>query len=127
MIAFIDATCKHCGKRFGWQGELTDPPPACPSCGKDLGADKDMEKIRDMLGPQPTTAEGFFKARRYAGLSFSNAAQLLKVTKPQLEDIEEGRSQPSPEVVQRMAILYRVAFTNEQSNSEAGPGTPNRA
>ncbi len=120
MPAFIDVTCKHCGKRFGWRGELTDPAPPCPNCGKDIRADKDMELIKDMLGPQPMTAKGFFKARRYVGLSFGNAAQLLKITKEQLEDFEEGRAQPSMEVVQRMAILYQVAFTNEQSNSEAG-------
>lgn len=112
MIAFIDATCKHCGKRFGWRGELTDPPPACPGCGKDLGADKDMDLIKGMLGPQPKTAEGFFKARRYSGLSFSNAAEFLKITKRELEGIEEGRIQPSLGVVHRMAILYRVKFTD---------------
>lgn len=113
MVAFIDATCPHCSKRFGWQGELTDPPPACPGCGKDIRAEKDMEQIREVLGPQPLTGDGFFKARCHSGLGFSNAAKFLKITKKELEDIEEDRVQPTAGMVQRMAILYRVEFEQE--------------
>lgn len=48
MPGFLDATCRVCGKRFGWTGKLTDRPP-CPGCGdvipqSELEADeKEME------------------------------------------------------------------------------------
>ena len=35
-----------------------------------------------------------------------------KITKRELEDIEEGRIRPSVDLVYRMAILYRVEFVD---------------
>jgi hypothetical protein len=31
-VGCFDVQCRHCGKRFGWQGRLADRPP-CPRCG----------------------------------------------------------------------------------------------
>jgi len=109
VVAFIDVTCPHCGKRFGWRGEVDGPAPPCPACGKDLGEDVEKEKP---LAPQTMTAEGFFKARRAAGVSFGQAANHLRLSDRQLEAIEEGLAPPSKAAVKRMENLYRMEFTD---------------
>lgn len=49
-MAFNDASCPKCRKKFGWIGRLVDKP-ACPKCGKkdkmeDLQReDEEMEAI----------------------------------------------------------------------------------
>lgn len=32
---FFDATCRHCKRRFGWSGRMSDRPTSCPKCNRD--------------------------------------------------------------------------------------------
>jgi transcriptional regulator with XRE-family HTH domain len=50
----------------------------------------------------------FRSARIACGLSQSEAAETLGITSPYLSMIEHGHKTPSPELVRRMAELYRV-------------------
>lgn len=112
MPGFFDASCPKCGKRFGWSGEITNRPP-CPRCGHQidmaaLEADqKEMEAFRDLLLSKPT-AELCGKQRVAAGLSLRTAAKLLGVTPSLLSDIENGRTELSAEMAQKMASMYDV-------------------
>lgn len=45
-MSMMDASCRKCGKRFGWQGILTDRPP-CPECGDTIPmADLEREQLK---------------------------------------------------------------------------------
>ena len=58
----MDTTCK-CGKRFGWQGDLTDMPP-CPRCGNRPDAESlandeaELRRFEDYLLTRKKTREG---------------------------------------------------------------------
>lgn len=111
MPAFIDATCQRCGRRFGWMGELTNPAPACPGCGFSGKLDRNKRKTVESQPPQPRTPDGFFMARRRAGLSFWQAAEALTVSQDELMRIEDGRADPGEQVLARMKEAYRTSFT----------------
>lgn len=111
MPAFIDATCQHCGRRFGWIGELTDSAPACTHCGFAGKVDRSKRKVKPAQSPQPKTPDGFFAARKGAGLSFGEAAQLLTVSEVTLSEIEDGRVELIDPIRYRMMEVYRIEFS----------------
>lgn len=63
MGAFMDTTCRKCGKRFGWVGNSVDRPP-CPKCGGmvDIVAlkadDEEINRFRDLLLKRKSEREG---------------------------------------------------------------------
>ncbi len=109
MSVFVDWTCPKCGRRFGARFNSLDEVdrPECPGCGY-VGIT--VPPFRKILGPFTRSSDGFFRARRAAGLSFSQAAEKLRLSLNQLQDIEEGFTDESTDLVQRMAKLYGVVF-----------------
>ena len=47
MPGMMDATCRKCGHRFGWAGDLMDRPP-CPECGDEIPA-AELERVQRQL------------------------------------------------------------------------------
>lgn len=114
MATFYDASCDKCGRRFGWQGELTDRPN-CPRCGhrppdKELAdAQAKMDDFERMLIELRQANPGWDKwqkARVAAGLTLRQAAKLLEVAPQTLCDIEQGRQKPSEALAKRMGECY---------------------
>jgi hypothetical protein len=48
VAAFIDVTCRNCGRRFGWIGGAEDAPP-CPRCGVRPERDEELERELEAL------------------------------------------------------------------------------
>lgn len=46
-MSFYNASCTSCGKRFGWQGDLTDKPP-CPRCNY-VDDPEELKRVQDEL------------------------------------------------------------------------------
>ncbi|MCH8890311.1 MAG: helix-turn-helix transcriptional regulator [Myxococcales bacterium] len=72
------------------------------------------EKLRKIIDPFPMMGAGYFRARRSAGLSFSNAAKHLGITEGHLADIEDGNVAPNRLLLMRMREIYKVTFVREK-------------
>lgn len=114
MSVFADFTCEHCGRRFGGQFDSIEDmeAPACPGCGKQ-GPKLPERDARKSIGPFPPNPDGYFEARRAAGLAFSQAVRFLKIDRDALMSIEDGTIDPSQEMLRRMTSVYGTKFENE--------------
>lgn len=122
MPSMIDASCPKCGKRFGWCGEMTDKPP-CPRCGHaDDPAElakvqAQMDEMEQLILSRPT-ANICQRQRVAAGLTLRQAAKQLGIEPRLLSDIENGRTQLSAEMAQRMGRLYDCGTDPDEQHQE---------
>lgn len=112
--AFMDATCKKCGKRIGWFGRAVNMP-TCPRCGAEpdrAALERDqtiMDDFRDLLEElrERSASPGRLRqARLAAGLTLIQAARLFQIEAPVLAMIERGEASPTREFAGRMAECY---------------------
>lgn len=113
MTAMIDATCPKCRRRIGWCGTMSNRP-ACPRCGHrppqpELdAAEAEMQAIEERLLTHPKDASGDMRRQQRvdAGLTLRQAAKLLGMTAQHLSDTENGRAEPSLELLEKMKDVY---------------------
>jgi DNA-binding XRE family transcriptional regulator len=113
-IAFMDAACPRCHKRFGWHGRVVDRPP-CPRCGHNLDRAQleqdqyQIDQFRELLAELRQANPNWDKwqrARVAAGLTLRQAAKILEVAPQTLAEIERGENRPSEALATRMARCY---------------------
>jgi hypothetical protein len=110
----FDASCKQCGKRFGWAGTALDRP-ACPRCGHKptqtelRRSAQEIDEFRALLAERPlnfTNKSVRTRQRHAAGLTLKRAAMACEIGIDVLEAIERGDASPLPWLEQNMREAY---------------------
>jgi DNA-binding XRE family transcriptional regulator len=108
----IDLRCLSCGTRFGFFDDGESPPKPCPNCGKiPKGFLSHRAMIQEIitltsLHARAMTSAQIKRAREISGLTETQAAIVLDVTKDTLRQVEAGIAVLEDDLAERMDKAY---------------------
>ena len=112
---FYDMHCPKCDSHIGWLGNALDNP-GCDSCGWQPDKEQlreDAERLEELKKVWTTDAHfdsgpALRRARKAAGLSIGQAADVTGIPVGTLSDIERGKRTPKPEVATKINDAYGI-------------------